>query len=190
MTYNPEIPQPEPSPATQQSELKTNFSQFAAVFASSLGGVNYNHTAINAGNQGKHEAIILQDNVTDPLVEDDFVALYNKGGQIFARIQEFLPNGIPNNPMQLTYGTVNTGGPVYQSFLPGGYVLYIGTSAKASQVTLSPACSELLLVIGVPNVGSNLYDIGATVVQPNKFTLNSILAPGGYSFAYIAIGVQ
>jgi hypothetical protein len=190
MTYDPNTPNDSDSPANQQPQIKTNFAQLASIFSSTSGGVVYNHSAFNTGNQGKHEAIILEDQVTDPDVENDLVSIYNKGGQIFSRVLQFLPNAIPNFPTQLTYGTVNTAGPDYQSFLPGGYILYIGTATVASQKTLSPACSELLMVIGTPNNGTTVLDVGATIVQPNKFTLNSTLAPGAYVFSYIAIGKQ
>lgn len=191
MTYDPNTPNADDSPAVQQPQIKTNFSQLASIFSSTAGGVTYNHTPFNNGNQGKHEAIIMEDQVTDPDVTNDLVSLYNKDGQIFFRLLQFLPNNIPNFPTQLTFDSVNTAGPDFQSFLPGGYIFYFGTVTEGVQKTVSPVPSELLIVIGTPNTGVNpLFPVGTTVVQPDKFTINSTGSGLGATFSYIAIGKQ
>jgi hypothetical protein len=191
MTYDPTIPQGEPSPAVQQPEVQTNFSQFASVFSSTSGGVIYNHSALNSANQGKHEAILLQDVVTHPTIlnPNGYIALYNVAGQINVRIPVF-NRGPPNVPMGLTAPTVNTSGtPNYQSFLAGSYIVYWGKAVKGTPISLSPVPSSLVSVIALPNSGNNLYDIGASI-SGSTFTLNSVNAPGGYQFSFMAIGLQ
>jgi len=190
MTYDPNTPNADDSPANQQPQIRTNFSQFASIFSLLSGGVIYNHSALNTGNQGKHEAILMEDQLTDPVVDDEFVSLYNKDGQLFSRIQQFLPNEIPNFPVQMTFGQVDIIGPQYQSFLSGGYILYIGSSIKSTTVTLIPACTELLTVIVTPNTGTSNFGAGVTITQPNMFVINSTGFGGAYVFNFIAIGKQ
>ena len=77
------------------------------------------------------KSIILTQQTVDPVIDNDFVALYTKNAtsnisttlQIFERIQQFNAD-IANTPIQLTYDQVNTAGPQYQSFLAGGYLIY------------------------------------------------------------------
>lgn len=215
MTYTPNTPLGEPSPASQQPQVKTNFSQFASIFSSSSLGVNYNHSAFNTGNQGKHEAIILTQQSVDPVITDDYVDLYckiapSKVGnalQIFDLIPQFLPNGIPNTPVQLTCSTVNTAGPQYQSFIAGGYLIYFGTiSGNASTtadivtiITLSPAPTKILTVIPASNTTSTAgtivpLGVGAFISTTNtsQFTITyqSPWVSGGakaYSLTWLAI---
>ncbi len=194
MTYDPKIPQGDPTPAFQQPAIKINFAQFASIFSSTVGGVIYNHSPFNTGNQGKHEAIIMQDQVTDPTIIGDFVDLYNKGGQIFERIPEFLPNGIQNIPMQLTFDTVNTAGPQYQSFLPGGYLLYFGSTTNiAIPIVVSPAPTILLIALAASKNMTTTgtpqpVDVGTKITQPATFSILSTNKPAVYEFVWFAIG--
>src|SRR6186713_2669478 len=132
MTFSPTTPQSQPSPAATQAQIQTNFAEYARIFA-------LNHSAVNTSNQGDHEGVILTRQTVDPGVTEDLEAVYckdatSKAGtqpQLFAKIKKFLPNSkdtqnAPNIPMQLTYNAVNVAGPQYQSFLPGGYLLYFG----------------------------------------------------------------
>lgn len=199
MTYNPEIPQGPPSPASQAVSVRTNFAAFASVFAA-------NHSALNSSRQGDHEAIILERQTTDPAVTQDLVALYCKNAtsaistepQLFIRVPKFLPTPLDNvqvnnPPMQLTYHQVNTAGPIYQSFLPGGYVLYFGTVAFSSPtVILSPTPTSILSVIANPNnmtiIGTPIPNsVSVSIVQPNTFTIHSSTAQPTDTFTWMAI---
>lgn len=210
MTFSPTTPQSQPSPAATQAQIQTNFSEYARIFA-------LNHSAINSTNQGDHEDVILTRQTVDPGVVEDLVALYCKDAtsmagtqpQIFAQIKKFLPNAkdtqnAPNTPMQLTYNTVNTAGPQYQSFLPGGYIMYFGVDSGVTVpnvpisdlIILSPAPTQIIVAIAIPNtmttVGTPIpFTVATSVVTTDRFTIHS----GGnfsggaipYSFTYLAI---
>jgi hypothetical protein len=216
MTYNPNIPQANPSPEVQQPKVKTNFSQFASVFSSSSGGVNYNHSALNTGNQGKHEAVMMEF-VVPPLTDDDFVSLFNftktsavnSTQQLFAQIPQFLPNGIPNISEQLTYDQVNTSGPQYQSFFAGAFLVFFGSVSGTTgslanivnTITLTPTPSLILAPIASANsvVASGVVlpvcSIGVTVAAlpiKNQFTITmqSPWRTGAavpYNYSWVAI---
>ncbi len=204
MTFDPNIPQSEPSPATQQPDVKTNFGQFASVFSSTSGGVIYNHTPLNSSNQGKHEAIILEKQVIDPVIAGNIVDIYNKNDQIFLRIPRFLPENT-NTPIQLTYSTVNTAGPQYQSFLPGGYILYTGSSSGITSsaspvvttITLSPAPSLILLPMAASNTMTQFgtpqpCGIGTQILNASQFNITLTSPSNGaaatYNITWFAIG--
>ena len=165
MTYDPNIPIGNLSPATQQPQVKTNFSQFPTIFSSTSGGVVYNHTAINTSNQGKHESVILTQQSQDPIVDNNYVDLYTKTAiqasgnslQAFLRIPQFNPK-IPNDPIQLTFSQVNTAGPQYQSFLPGGYILYVGSQSG----TTSSTATLVFTITVTPTPSSDLTPIAST----------------------------
>jgi hypothetical protein len=212
MTFSPTTPQSQPSPAATQAQIQTNFAEYARIFA-------LNHSAINSSNQGDHEDVILTSQTVDPGVTEDLVVLYCKNAtslsgmqpQLFAQIKKFLPNAAdtqnaPNTPMQLTFNVVNTAGPQYQSFLPGGYLLYFGVDsgvtvpnvAIADTIILSPAPTQILLAIAIPNtmttIGTPIPFTVATAVNTvtnDRFVIHS----GGnfnggaiaYSFTYIVI---
>jgi hypothetical protein len=201
MTYLPNIPIGSLPPASQVSQVQGNFATFASVFSSTSGGIVYNHSPMNNFNQGDHESVILQNQSVDPGVTESLAALYCKNAtsaagtqpQLFIQIPEFLPNGIPNAPMQLTYNSVNTSGPVYQSFLPGGYIFYFGsTSNIAVAITLSPTPTTILAAIAYPNNmttggGPVPFDGSVVVTQPGTIKINSALASGVYSFTWMAV---
>lgn len=212
MTFSPTTPQSQLSPATTQAQIRTNFSEFARIFA-------LNHSAFNSANQGDHENVIFSTQATDPGVTEDLVALYSKDAtslsgtqpQLFAKIKKFLPNSFDtenaaNTPMQLTFNTVNVAGPQYQSFLPGGYLLYFGINtgvtvpnvAIADTIILSPAPTQFITAIAIPNtmttIGTPVPFTVATEINTatnDRFIIhssgNSSGAPIPYSFTYIAI---
>lgn len=192
MSYDPNSPQAQPSPAVTQAQILTNFSQFATIFAR-------NHSAMNSSNQGDHEAVILENQTSDPAVLGDFVALYNKEAtsqlgtqpQLFARIRQILPL-VTNSPMQLTYNTVNTVGPnQFQSFLMGGLLLFVGsTNNIAVPITLVPSPSSLQIAIAIPTNlnGGAPNNVSTTLTQPNQFKIDSTNAVAGNVFYWLAIG--
>ena len=208
MTYSPIIPNGVQSPKDQVVAVQTNFAQFAAIFASTSGGVNYNHTALNDTNQGDHESVILTNQTADPGVTTALDVLYSKNAsskagiqpQLFVQIPKFLPNqnnsdNVPNTPMQLTYNSVNTSGPIYQSFLAGGYLLYFGmVSSIGSPIILSPAPTKLLIaiadgnnVLGVNQVPFNVCTSINTTTN-DRFTIFSDNATGSFTYTWMAIG--
>lgn len=191
MTYNPDIPQDLPSPSIAVDAIRANFSSYANVF-------DNNHSALNSSTQGKHTNVILQDQSSHPEVDSGFDSLYGKSvvsnsstnSQIFARLPKFLPNNVPNNPLQLTFNTVSTSS-IFQSFLPGGYLLFFGTIPSQmtpinAVINLSPAPSVILCVIPNPTrlvgVSSSLtapLRLAVDINSSSQFTITSapIVAP-------------
>lgn len=214
MSYDPKIPLPTESPSNSASPIQVNFSQFATIFSTLAGGINYNHMPFNTSHQGKHAAIILEKQALDPVVEGSLDALYCKDTtttastepQLYVRIPNFLPTDIdtrdaPNDPMQLTYNSVGTAGPIYYSFLPGGYLIYFGSQVKNTAITLSPTPASILCVQAFPTGTGNAshgggttqtnvpYDVWVQVDQTLKqVTIRSTRAPGASNFFWMAIG--
>ncbi len=184
MTYDPKIPLVTESPKDSASPIQVNFSQFASIFSSLIGGVTYNHMPLNNTQQGKHAAVLMQAQSADLGVEQDLAILYAKNAtsnvsiepQLFVQIPKFLPTDLdsrdaPNTPMQLTYNTVDIAGPIYHSFLPGGYIIYFGnvinTVLSPYTVTLAPIPTEIILALATPNT----VELGSTH-QPIKISTN------------------
>jgi hypothetical protein len=201
MTYSPLIPTDLPPPNVAVNQLRTNFAQYATIFAK-------NHVAINDSNQGKHSTVIFQGQAVDPGVDNSFDAIYGKSvvsasgtnQQIFTQIPQFLPNDQPNLPMQLTFNVVNVAGPQYQTFLPGGYVMYFGIAAVvtlgvAIPITINPISSGLILALANANnlfsvVTNQPDDVATAVTGANTFTITSALAIAGHTFSWVAIAIQ
>lgn len=197
MTFDPAIPTDFPPPDVAVDSIKTNFSQYGSVF-------DNNHIAINSSHQGKHSTVIFQRQTEDPTVDGDFDTLYGKSvtsnsgmaEQVFVKIPQFLPNPFPNIPMQLTFNEVNTVGPVYQSFMAGGYIIYFGqTNNIAVPITLSPAPSAVMCIIangnGFTSVGTPIpFDASVFFNSATQFTISSVAASGVYRFSWFAIGRQ
>jgi len=204
MSYNPLIPEPTESPYTSASPIQVNFAQFASIFSNPLGGVTYNHVALNNPNQGKHAAVLMQNQSVDPPVINTLDVIYPKNAtskvstepQLFLKIPEFLPipqdgNKPGNLPMQLTYNSVGTAGPIYYSFLPGGYLLYFGSVTALGFITLSPVPTTILMAIAIPNnITAGLPNTVSTEIAANNtgFTIYSN-AVGVFSFTWMAVAV-
>ena len=196
MSYVPTKPDSGPSPDKDTTTIQTNFAQFASIFTP-------NHIALNAKHQGEHALVVFQSLATDPGVNQNLVSLYGKVAaqsiadqpQLFFRIQHFLGKNKPNAPMQLTYNSVNTSGPIYQTFLPGGYVLYFGfTSASLpTQITLTPVPTTLLDAWAAVNTyggGNTVPYTASTVITSNSQFLIRSNASGAYRISWMAIGTQ
>lgn len=213
MSYTRDKPDSGPSPALDAPTILTNFSQFGTLF-------NANHTALNNSNQGDHEKVIMEMQSADPGVNQTLGILYalnataTTGGtqpQLFLQIPKFLPTSLdPVSPeqaanvgMQLTFSQVNTGGPIFQSFLPGGYLLYIGSITQASgalpfTVTVTPSCTKLLMAIAAPTAiiatpsGNQAIDVETVITGANTFVISSAFrgqpTPASWKFNWIAIG--
>jgi len=212
MTYDPQIPLSTESPQTSASPVQVNFDQFAAIFSKLALGVFYNHMPFNSSSQGKHAAMILQNQTLDPGVTEDLGVLYSKNAtsaastepQLFAQIPKFLPTqtdttDAPNAPMQLTYNSVNTAGPVYYSFLPGGYIFYFGlvtaTNLVPHTITLTPAPTQILVAIANPNTvetGSEHrpLKISTNITAANTFDVYASFSPlAQYDFSWMAVAI-
>jgi hypothetical protein len=210
MTYDPQIPLVTESPLTSASPVQVNFDQFAKVFSQLVGGVFYNHFPLNNSQQGKHGSIIMQNQVNDPGVDENQTALFSKNGishastepQLFLQIPKFLPTNLdptnaPNASMKLTYNSVNTSGPIYYSFLTGGYIFYFGkvTGAASSPhtITLSPIPTTLFLAIAnsntvEPNSNHRALKISANITSPSTFDVYCSFAPlSTFDFTWMAI---
>jgi hypothetical protein len=205
MTYSPTKPDSGPSPLIDVVQIKNDFSAWNTVFSTIIAGLTYNHTAMNNPNQGDHESVLMQLQNADPGVTQDLAVLYCKNAasnlgtqpQLVVQIAKFLPNqndstNAPNVDMQLSYNSVNLSGPVYQSFLQCGYLIYFGsTSNIAANIVLSPAPTKILVAIATPN---NLTTIGTptpffastTILSNTTFKINSN-ATGAYLFGWVAI---
>ena len=199
MTYNPNIPIGAVSPQNQVPAIQTNFSQFNSIFEK-------NHTSINTTNQGDHERIILEIQNSDPDLIGNINILYAKNAtskagtqpQLFFKIPIFLPTMLdpstPGNlPMQLTYNSINTTGPVYQSFLPGGYIFYFGSTTNiAVNIILSPVPTIILMAIAYPNTKTTAgtpipFNVSTQIISNMEFKINSTLGTTPYSFTWMAI---
>jgi hypothetical protein len=198
MTYDPNQPENLPPPKSGISSVKDNFNVYDSVF-------DNNHEVLNSSNQGKHTNVIIQQQGSDPTVEGSFDTLYGKSvtsnsstsQELFARIPQFLPVDKPNIPTQMTFNSVNTAGPVYQSFMAGEYIVYFGqTTNIAVPITLSPAPSEILCVIANSNSFTNIgtpvpNDVGVVVNANNfQFTITSLSATNPYLFTFYVIARQ
>lgn len=202
MTYDPNEPQDLPPPVVATVQMRINFAQFQSIFSN-------NHVAINQSNQGKHFKAVFEQQSTDPGVTSNYVAVYAKSvtnnigtePQAFIQIPKFLPNSQENLPEQISYHQVNTTGvPVYQTFLPGGYVMYFGTvTAVPVTITLLPACKKIASVVVVANdltvIGSTTspMNVYASNITANSFEINSgtlVIGPPTPHFSWMAIGIQ
>ena len=200
MTYNPLKPDQGPSPQIDVSTIQNNFLTFSTIFSSTVGGVNYNHTALNNKFQGDHESVILQTQSGGAQNPDGQTTLYGKNAgsnagtqpQLFVKVPQFLPTSLDtkiasNAGMQLTYNTVNTSGsPNYQSFLAGGYIFYFGnvnTNSILYQVNLTPVPSKLLIAIASQNTIFYTTGIGATNLP---FNINTTIPNGINSYFFIS----
>jgi hypothetical protein len=194
MTYDPTIPKVTASPSVSAPKIEVNFSSYAAIFSRTVGAV-YNHIAFNQQNQGKHAVVLMEKQTADPGVTQDLSVLFNKDAssalgiqpQLFAQIPKFLPTAddtrtATNSPMQITYNTANTAGPIYQSFSIGGYIIYFGSTDTGLLVTLVPTPAEILMVQGQ----STAVPIFVTGTQPDKFMFTSAIAQTGIT--WMAIG--
>jgi hypothetical protein len=192
MTYNPNFPPPTTSPELSPVQIQTNYAQFATAFSYTIGGVVYNHMPLNDFNQGKHASVLMQNQSGDPGVINNYTVLYSRNAtsaatplgqpQLFSQIPKFLPvpielGDIPNFPQQMTYNTVNTIGPdQYQSFLPGGYILYFGSTNPISVITLSPTPTKILMVQAVAQINpppNTNYAPAFTITQPGTINIFS-----------------
>ncbi len=210
MSYTITKPDAGPSPALDAVNIRNNFSTFAAALV-------INHLAMNDSKQGFHSNIVLNKQASDPTIEGPEAILFAKDStsnagtqpQLFVKIPVFLPTGSDttiavNDPMQLTYDTVNTSGTVtadytiYQSFLIGKYLFYFGFCTNiAATITLSPSPSSLILAIASPNTVKTVsnfapYDCSTQILTSSTFKINSTLNGSGpvnpYSFCFFAIG--
>lgn len=211
MTYDPQIPIVTESPSTSASPIQVNFDQFSKIFGAVVGGINYNHIGMNKSGQGNHARVIIQKQSVDPVVDQDLVNLYAKDyisqistePQLFAKIPKFLPTEqdttqANNDPMQLTYNSVGTAGPVYYSFLPGGYLIYFGivgpTINYTDTVTVSPAPKSLLVAIANPttveiNSTHRPLKICTNITSSTTFNVKVGLSAGSFGYTWFAIGV-
>ncbi len=208
MTFSITKPDAGPSPKIDVDQIRDNFSVFAS-------GFTENHTPLNNSNQGTHAGVLFEEQISTPEVTGTYDVVYAKSvtnavgtePQLFVRLPIFLPTeddtrGSGNNPTQLTYSSVNTAGPVYQSFWAGGYVVYTGeTNDITIPITLTPAPSQIVVAIAsahnmtsIPNTTSVPYSVATNILSANSFKIDSGLNFSGpvvpYLFTWIAVAIQ
>lgn len=195
-----------PSPLLDAPNIQGNFSIYASTFSNTILGVRYNHTPFNDPNQGDHEVVLMELLATDPGVSNDLVSVYSKSiataastePQVFVQIPKFLPTAddttnANNTGMQLTYNKVNIVGPQYQSFIAGGYLVYIGSTVDITlTITLVPAPTKILVAIAEPNTldisgTPRPFTVSTTVLSPSTFKINSGLGATPYKFTWMVI---
>ena len=204
MPYSIVKPDTGPSPNVDAAQIQDNFSSYAAVFSQTAGGAIYEHTPLNDPNQGDHETILFKIQSNDPGVNNNFDVLFSKNvtdhsgtqPQLFVQVPKFLPNAYntrntPNDSMQLTYNAVNVAGPIYQSFLVGGYLIYFGTvTSIAADITLVPAPTQILCALAASNnmdPGTTApYRAATSIVSTSSFHIYGNPA-GVYSYRWLAI---
>jgi hypothetical protein len=214
MSYNPNIPQSNSIPNVIYAGVQQNFASFNSNFSTSSAGVVYNHVPLNSFNQGKHAAVLFQLQTSDPGVTGDYDVLYCKNAtlasgaspQLFIQIPRFLPNQFDpatasNTPMQLTYNSVNTSGPIFQSFLPGGYVFFFGSVSIIVSpgtfpytITLPGTLTKMLLALANPNNLTSSgtptpFTVSTNIINANNFNIYSN-ATGTVTFTWMAIVTQ
>jgi hypothetical protein len=199
MTYSITTPQGSISPADQVAQVQSNFAVYNNVF-------NENHVGLNAANQAKHATVIVENRLSDPGVTESLVVLYNKNAisgvspspgqpQLFCQIPQFLPNNIPNTGMQLTYNSVGLGGPIYYSFLPGGFLFYFGVVSDITlPIVLSPIPTRVIMASATSNVLTTPGTPTAPAVSVEIMTSPSIQLQihqagltGAHNFTWMAI---
>lgn len=205
MTYSTRKPDAGPSPKVDVNQIRENFASFLTVFSA-------NHTALNASTQGCHTNILFQTQTSNDDVPGGTANMFSKSvtnatstqPHLFTKVARFLPNGnnsamADNVPLQLTYNKVSTTGPIYQSFMIGGYLLFMGqTNNIAADIVLTPSPSRILSVIpaahNMKSSGGAPYDVAAQVISNTTFRIRSSLNGSGpavpYLFTYLAIGLQ
>lgn len=208
MAYIFNKPDQGPSPLLDAPIIQGNFASYSAAFASTAIGVKYNHTPLNDPNQGDHEVVLMELQASDPGVNTDLVSLYSKNStsavstepQAFVQIPKFLPTindttNAENIGMQLTYNKVNIVGPQYQSFIAGGYLVYIGSTTDITlTITLSPVPTKILVAIATPNTmttagTSQPFTVSTTILTPSTFKINSGLGAATYKFTWMVIAL-
>ena len=189
MTYSPLIPVGSIPPVDQVTDLVTNFSQYAV-------GFNSNHTPLNLSKQGSHEGVLLTLQTSDPAVTQNLAVLYcrnstSKAGtqpQLFVRIPAFISGITPQNPpMQLTYNSVNTSGPQYQSFIPGGYIVYWGTLTlnTPTNIVLSPV--PTFVVMAIAYAQDNFQPVGVSRVSDAVFAIVPLQPSAMHTYQYLVV---
>ena len=205
MGFNTAIPRGNNTPAYSALLMQKNFTRYNIVFRA-------NHVAMNSTGQGKHANVILTNQSPtpgDPSVTVTWPTLFaknssTKGGTItalYSKIPVFLPAGfidsgsVQNPSVQWTYNSVALTATTpsktssYQSFLFGGYLIYMNqtilTSAKTT-ITLTPAPTKILSVIAQPTStdASVPYPCSVNVVTSNTFTIEGTV---GITYQWIAI---
>lgn len=200
MSYTVTKPGPGPSPALDASAIQTNFLTYGNAFA-------VDHSALNNADQGDHNKVTLLQTVNDFTPVDNTAVLYTKNAtsaasttlQVFSRIPRFLPTAqdtteATNTPIQLTYDQVNTAGPIYQSFLAGGYLVYFGSVTISitgqATITLSPIPTKIITVLCNPTANGTDGQpavVTAAVTQPLTILLVTQPALFGSTFLWTAI---
>lgn len=189
MSYNTAIPQSSTPRSQSQRQIKANFQAIQQVFAN-------NHASLSSDSEfyGMHNVLTMK-TTTDPVTSADQIGLYTK--VVGSVVQLFFkPNDI-QNPIQLTYDSINTNPANKQqySFIAGPFVIYIGelTGITNNQViTLSP--TKTLIYVGVNQSSPSYstadnYPINVTNIAGSAFTVTQSGYTKPFNIYYFAVGV-
>lgn len=201
MTWNPNIPTAEQSPASSQPFILLNDQTWPTIFSE-------NHVAMNNNNQGKHTDVIFQQQTVDPVVTGDWGTIYCKSvssatgtrNQLFFRTKQFVPNQT-NAPQQFTFNQIQLSGTSQQTFLIGGFLLFLGaaniTAGSApisTTINLSPNTSGLIMAIANfaddTLAGTNNITTQILTTSSFKITIQPFGSLSTYQLKYIVIGRQ
>ena len=174
--YNPNAPQNNP-PLIEQPKIKTNFSVFSDAILN-------NHEPMNDPNQGNHKNVIMKVQASIPPVIQNVGTLFCKSvangigttNQIFYSNFPIIDGNInPKNVNQLTYNQIIYSGSQQQTFIFGGYVIFIGKIAVVASssitVTLSPTISSIISVSGLLESGLPIKSASVTSATIVVFSL-------------------
>lgn len=202
MSYSIVKPDPGPSPFLDAPTIQGNFAAWATTFKK-------DHMDMNLRTQGDHKYVVMTNLVAGPPLVGDEDILFNKnatqatGGptqpQLFVKIPVFLPTMADPTPspvpiaMQLTYNQVNVAGPQFQSFLPGGYLLYFGseTNVVGSRiVNLVPVPTKIIIAIATADkagAGNLAASIATSINSASQFTIfSNVTSPNTVQYWVIA----
>lgn len=192
MAFTTKKPDRGPSPSADASNIQGNFDFWDTAFA-------VNHVAINESFQGDHTYVVFQKLSSNPKVSGNHNTLFAVNAtskvdtqpQLFFKMPKYYTK-IENNAMQMTYNQVNVAGPQFQSFLPGGYLLYFGSESNINlsvTITLVPEPKEILLAIATPNNLSGSgppFDVRTTILTNKTFKIDTD-STGSNTFGYVVV---
>jgi hypothetical protein len=195
MAYNPNIPQPGDLLSVSQGDLLENFTQLNDIFEVD----HLTYDAVDAPNRGKHMAIHMREQLSDPTTAAQELAFYCKRDSssnlaLYLRKESngaIVPFSLPLTGT--TTGSIVVGGVRLQwgsSTIPGSQdrvavVFPVAFSSNAWQVMVTP--------YGNPVRSSDPRELGcdSTTFSTTGFTCvswNGTVPGGGCPFGYFAIG--
>ncbi len=190
--YNPNIPQASDNLSVSQGQIQNNFSQANSVMAVNHYPFDFATTSL----EGKHKFCSFVDQVsTDPSTATGEMALYNKGDELFYRLQT------SGTVVQLTGPALNAGSGY--TTLPGGVLMQWGTGVVSSGGVIITVTFPIAFSATPYSVSSTPYNnfisgttpkvwgvVGSSITSTNAQmgVISGNTVPSNTSFSWIAIG--